>query len=120
MSLEESITRLAAAVEANTAARLGQAPDPQVKKSEKPAATKSAATQTIAAPQASAVPATKAESSEPPPYKDVQTILYELCNKKGVENSQKFIASLGYKKMTDAKPEDYAGIIEKFRAELAK
>ena len=123
MSIEDSINRLATAIEANTTALLGQAPKPEkAEQSEKkskaaPAATAPAATQTTAA--TSAAPEAK-DAPSAPTYKDVQIVLYELCNKKGVEHGQKFVASLGYKKMTDAKPEDFADVIAKFQAEIAK
>lgn len=124
MSIEDALNRLAAAYEANTAALLGGVVAPtEVKKpagKKEPAATAPAASQTTATAQkGSPVQEKKADDSAAAPvYKDLQTVLYELCNKKGVEHGQKFVASLGYKKMSDAKPEDFADLIAKFRTEI--
>lgn len=121
MSLELAITRLAEAMEANTAALLGgKIVTTAAADVKKPAAEK-AKTATASTPPTApgaAAPAEKAKPSEPIPYKAVQDVLYELCSKKGVEQGQKFVAALGYKKMTDAKSEHFGPVIAAFRAAI--
>lgn len=115
MSLEDSLNRIATALEALAG---NGVPNQLEVGAAKPEA---ARTPTTAATAVAQGPKADSQESKALDYeKDIKPLFNEFCKVKGITEAQAYLTKRGYtKKLTEAKPEEYPEIIAELKAAIA-